>query len=235
MPSSASLICACADSDRGRVRRGSRHRRVVLLLRNLVLRQQWFQPLDVLRRLRRIRRSLTLPRLRRHQPRASHFDALLRLEVRGLRPFDAAACRHLVARGRRRCNRNADARPSGGRFGIGKLGTRALERDLVVALVDLDEHGARLDLLIRFDGHTQHSPADTRRDRRDMRIHLRIVGRLAPRGDPPPDSRRQQRGERQLPTRIRTRLLIWLPSLRGTWPPPLRPFRGIARAWLSPR
>ena len=74
------------------------------------------------------------------------------------------------------------------RLRIGELRTRALERDLVVTLVDLDENSARLDLLIRFDRDTEHRPADTRRDRRDMRIHLRIVGRLAPRGDPPPDS-----------------------------------------------
>ena len=174
---------------RGSVRRGSRHRCVVLLLRDLVLRQQWLQPLDVLRRLRRIRRSLTLPRLRRHQTRASNLDALLGLEIRGLRPLDTTACRHLVARGRRRCDRNADARSGGGRFSVCKLRARPIERDLVVARVDLDEHGTHLDFLIRLDGHTQHSPANTRRDRRDMRIHLRIVGGLAPRGDPPPDSR----------------------------------------------
>ena len=50
------------------------------------------------------------------------------------------------------------------------------------------EHGTHLDFLIRLDGHAQHRPTNTRRDRRDMRIHLRIVGRLAPRGDPPPGS-----------------------------------------------
>ena len=71
------------DLRRGRFgRRGvgirRRHRRVELLLRDLVLRQQRLEPLDVLGRLRRLRDRLTLPRVRRGEPRLGGLDRLLR-------------------------------------------------------------------------------------------------------------------------------------------------------------
>ena len=103
-----------------------------------------------------------------------------RLDDRGLGLLDAALRRRHVARRRRRRDRHAGSRRDRRRFGVGELGARRVERDLVVARIDLDEHGARLDLLVVVDRHAQHRAADARRNRRHMRIHLRIVGRLAP-------------------------------------------------------
>jgi hypothetical protein len=121
------------------VRRPRRNGRVVLLLRDLVLGQQWLEPLDVLRRLRSIRRRLALSCLRRDEPRARHFNALLRLEVAESACSTPPLAVDLVARrvvdvighrARRRCSR----------LRIGEFCTRALERDFVVTLVDLDEN-----------------------------------------------------------------------------------------------
>ena len=56
----------------------------------------------------------------------------------------------------------------------------------IVARIELHEHGARLDPLVVVDGNLRDGAADARRDLCDRRIHLRIVGRFAPGGQPEP-------------------------------------------------
>ena len=81
------------------------------------------------------------------------------------------------------------------RFGIGQLGPRLVHGDLIVARIELHEHGAGFDQLVVRDRHLQHRAADARRHRRHVRIHLRIVGRLAALRQPPPGAGADDGGE----------------------------------------
>jgi hypothetical protein len=56
---------------------------------------------------------------------------------------------------------------------------RALEGDLVIPWIDLDEHRALVRLRVLHHRHAPHRAADPRRDWRDVRIDLRIVGGFA--------------------------------------------------------
>src|SRR5581483_5433085 len=55
-----------------------------------------------------------------------------------------------------------------------------------------DEHCARFHVLVVGDEHPNHRAAHSRRNRDQMTVHLRVVGRLAAGGDPEP---RGGRGE----------------------------------------
>ena len=168
---------------------------VELLLRDLVLGEQALQPLDVARRLRGVCLRLAHARLGRRQPRARGVELALGPEHAALRLCDAAVRGRDVAGRCRRRDRHIALGGNRVRFGIGQLGARLLEGHLIVARIDLDEHVAGVDLLVVGDRHPKDRAADTRGDLRHMRIHLRIVGRLAPRGDPVPDRRRRRRRE----------------------------------------
>ena len=108
-------------------------------------------------------------------------DRLFGLADAAVAPADAAlGRRHVAGRGRRRdrhAARGRHARPL--RRRPARRAAR-VERDLVIARIDLDQHGAGLDLLVVDDRDAQHRAAHARRHRRHVRIDLRIVGRLLP-------------------------------------------------------
>ena len=113
--------------------------------------------------------------------RSARGDAALRLRDAAARGGDVAGRRgrrdrHVALRGERRG------------FGVGELGARLVDRHLVVARIELDEHRAGFDELVVVDGDARDGAADARRDLRDVRVHLRIVGRLAAGGQPEPDA-----------------------------------------------
>jgi len=58
---------------------------------------------------------------------------------------------------------------------VGEIGARFLDAHLVVARIDFDQRRAGIDQLVVHHAHAQHRPADARRNRRHVRIHLRIV------------------------------------------------------------
>ncbi len=165
--------------DGGALHIGRGHRRVELLLRHLVLGEQAAQPLDVAGGFRGVRFDLTHPGSRRDQPRPRLLELLLCLVDGGLGLFDRPLSRRQGARGRRR--RDGHGALCGLRRGlrIGKLRASLGDRDLVVARIELDEHGACFDVLVVGHGQLEHDAADARRDRRDVRVDLGIVGRLA--------------------------------------------------------
>ena len=75
---------------------------------------------------------------------------------------------------------------------IGEVRLSTPERHPEVLRIDLDEQRAGLDLLVVSDVHGQNRPADTRRNRRDVPVNLRIVRCFAA-GQVPPDARDGQR------------------------------------------
>ena len=102
---------------------------------------------------------------------------------------DAAARGRHVAGGGRRGDRDVALRRHGGGFGVGQLGARLVDRDLVVARIELDQHRAGLDQLVVVDRDLGHRAADARGNLRHVRINLRIVGRFAARRGPRPQAR----------------------------------------------
>ena len=157
------------------------HRGVVLLLRHLVLGQQPLQPLDVAlvahgRWPRRPTHAAPAPTPGAPSPPRGCAAPRRRRACACSTP--PRADRHAAARRRRR-NRHVGVGRRGLGLGVGQLGARAIERDLVVARIDLHEHGARLHRLVVGDRHAQHRAADARGHRRHVRVHLRVVGRLA--------------------------------------------------------
>ena len=94
--------------------------------------------------------------------------------------------RHAASARRRRWPRRRRARRG-----------RLIDRHLIVARIELHEHRAGFDALVVFDRHAQHRAADARRDLRHVRIHLRIVGRLASGGDDQPDDDADDREQRR--------------------------------------
>jgi hypothetical protein len=132
-------------------------------------------------------RSASHARLGRRQPRTRGVELAFGPEHAALRLGDAAVRGRDVAGRFRRRDRHIALRRKRVGFGIGQLGARLLEGHLVVARIDLDEHVAGVDLLVVGDRHPKDGAADTRGNLRHVRIHLGIVGRLAPRGDPVPD------------------------------------------------
>jgi hypothetical protein len=64
---------------------------------------------------------------------------------------------------------------------------RAIDGDLVVARIDLNEEGTAVHPIVVVDGHLDHGAADARRDLRNVPIDLRIVGRLVPARQQPDD------------------------------------------------
>ena len=124
-----------------------------------------------------------LPRLRRHQPRPRRFDAVLGLGDRRLAPAPRRPARVdtlLVAVVEVIGTSLLRGEPP--RFGVGQLGARRVDRDLVVARIDLDQHGARLDQLVVDDGDLA-APCRRRAPRSASRAH-------------PPAHRRSIRGPR---------------------------------------
>ncbi len=71
-------------------------------------------------------------------------------------------------------------------LGVGELGARPIDGDLVVARIQLDEDRAGLDRLVVDDRHAEDRSADARRHRRHVGVHLRIVGGFLARGEPEP-------------------------------------------------
>jgi hypothetical protein len=69
-------------------------------------------------------------------------------------------------------------RQRSGRIGlrIGQFRTGFINRHLVVARIELDEHGAGFDELVLLHSDLHHRPADASRDLRDVPVNLRIVG-----------------------------------------------------------
>ena len=138
--------------DGGVLRVGRRDGRVELLLRDFVLGQQAAQPFDVARGARGVGLGLAQTRpapppaapapLRR--PASGFVMALSRLIQRALR-------RAHVARRRRRRDRHVALRRDRRGLGVGQLRARLVDRDLVVARIDLHEHRARLDRLVVGD------------------------------------------------------------------------------------
>ena len=163
------------------VRRGfrrvrGRNRCIELLLRHLILGEESTQTLDVARRSRRVRFRFAKPRLSGDETRARHIDFTRRRLGAASRLLDRALRRTDVARRGRRRDRHVALRGDGGGFRIGQFRPRLVDRDLIIARVDLDEHGAGFDDLIVLDRHFHHRAADARRHRNHVRIHLRIVG-----------------------------------------------------------
>jgi hypothetical protein len=193
--------------DGGFLRLGGGRRRLELLLRHLVLRQQTAQPFDVARRLGGVRLRLAQPRLRGRQPRARRLDLLFRGGDTTLGLRDAAARRRDVAGGGGRRNRDVALRSDRRGLRVGELRARLVDRHLVVARIELDQRRAGLDDLIVVDRDARHRAADARRDLRDERIHLRIVGRLAARGEPQPDADAGEREEDRADPQKDARLL----------------------------
>jgi hypothetical protein len=68
-------------------------------------------------------------------------------------------------------------------------GTRALDRDVVIAGVDFDQHGTGVDLLVVANRDAHDGAADAGRDLHDVRVDLRVVGRLATAGHDEPGAR----------------------------------------------
>ncbi len=81
----------------------------------------------------------------------------------------------------------------GARFSIGQLGARLVDRHLIVAGIELDQHGSGIDELVVFDCHPCDRAAYPRGDLRDVRVHLRIVGRDAAGGEEQPETDTRER------------------------------------------
>ena len=100
--------------------------------------------------------------------------------TRPARLFHRPLRRADVARRRGRRNRHAALRGGRRRLGVGQLGARLVDRHLVVARIELDEHGAGFDRLVVVDVHPQHgarrratrsaSPARRPAHRRSIRV-----------------------------------------------------------------
>ena len=165
---------------------GVSHRRVVLLLRDLFLRDQRLQALHVAPGAGRLGLALPLERLRRGEPRPRGRDLVLRGRDVGLCLLDAAAARwsrptwsRCARSARRRCAASAEA------CALGELGLRAVEGRLVIARVDLDEDGAGRHGLVVLHVRRGSPAAHLRGNLRDVAVDLRVVGRLAARVVPP--------------------------------------------------
>ena len=91
---------------------------------------------------------------------------------------------------------------------VGQLRPGAVERNLVVARIDLDQHGALLHLLVVGDGHAQHRAADPGGHRRHVRVHLRVVGRLLAAGRSTTTRQRRAATRTTMAITIRTREVI---------------------------
>ena len=124
--------------DGGALRLGGRDGRVELLLRDLVLGEQALQPLDVARGLGRVGFRLAQPRLRRDEralapPRSPCSAPATPLCACSRRPraVDTLLAAVVEVIGTLLCGRDR------ARLGVGELGARAVDRDLVVARIDL--------------------------------------------------------------------------------------------------
>jgi hypothetical protein len=106
--------------------------------------------------------------------------------TRALRLGDAAAGAADVADRRGRRDRHGALRGQGASFGVRELRARLVDRHLVIARIELDEDVPGFDELVVVDGDARDGAADARRDLRDARIQLRIVGRLAAGGEVEP-------------------------------------------------
>ena len=191
-------VCAELTSDfggvgrrTGRVGRGDRG--VELLLRDLFLRDERLEPLDVLRVLRRRRFAFALPRLRGDELRAAPPRPGCRRRrcqpapLRGCPTPGRTSLRVEISR-----DRHAGAGRRGGGFGVGELGARAVDGDLVVARIDFGDHVAGLRRSwLSLTGDLDHRAADPGRHLRDVSVDLRVVGRSPCR--PTATSRRRRR------------------------------------------
>ena len=154
------------------LRVGGRDRRVELLLRDFVLREQSAQPLDVARRSasrwprpRAARACAVVSRaLRGFDLLLGGLDAAVRLLDRALRRARRCSSAAVDVIGTLLCAAMADG------FGVGQLGARLVDGDLIVARIDLDEHGAGFDLLVVVDRHAA-APCRRRAPRSASRAH----------------------------------------------------------------
>jgi hypothetical protein len=120
----------------------------------------------------------------RDELRARCFDLAIRHRDTGLRFLDAAGCRAQVRLCRHLGQRNTGGRTGGIGLRVGEFRSRAIDRDLIIAGIQFDEHSARLDVLILLDVDFGDWPTDPRRDLCNVAVNLRIVCRHASGGDP---------------------------------------------------
>ena len=91
-----------------------------------------------------------------------------------------------IARCLRRHDRNIAGRGDGGRLRVGDVRLGLVQRHLIVARIDLDEHGTLIDLLIVDDQDPYDAPADTRGNGCHVCVHLGVVGRFTAGRNPEP-------------------------------------------------
>ena len=145
------------------------------------------QTLDVACGFHRGRFLLALTRLRGDQVRVGHRDFVLGDGHRRVCRLDAARRGRDAGAGLDARDRHAALRRAGRRRRVRQFRARAIDRHLVVARIDLHQHGAAADRQVVVHMNGNHGAAHARGDLRNLSVHLRIVGGLPAVRAPPHD------------------------------------------------